>query len=86
MPTTTTRPPAEAIDPHELVAEPLEAINDTESNLLLLQDRFAILRERFQFRGLPTADVTRALETLREAHLAIRKTRGHLEKAGGSKT
>ena len=85
MPTTTTRPPAEAIDPHELVAGPLEAVNDAESNLLLMQDHFAVLRERFQFRGLPTDNITRALESLRDAHLAIRKTRGHLEKAGGAR-
>ena len=56
MPATAT----EDADTHDLVREPLEAINDAESNMLLLQDRFAVLRERFQFRNLPTADITSA--------------------------
>lgn len=85
MPTTTTRPPAEAIDPHELVKLPLEAVNDAESNILLMQDHFAVLEERFRMRDLPVNDVKRAMESLRDAHLAIRKTRGHLERAGGAK-
>ena len=70
---------------HDLIARPLEAVNDAESNLLLLQDHFAILRERFRHYKLPEEDLARAVDCLRDAHLSIRKTRGHLQNAGGAR-